>query len=532
MPRLLLINPAHGVSFWGFDYAMDLLKGAYSNAPLALLTVAGLTPDDWRIEIADENVGPVDLDTPCDVVGITAMNTQAHRAFALADEFRRRGRLVVIGGPFATLEPHRCEPHADVVVAGEAERTWPAFCRDYERGEQRRRYVETGTIDLSESPTPRYDLISADSYASLPIQTTRGCPFNCEFCDIIVMQGRRVRTKPYEQVLAEIEAIRRTGGRSIFFTDDNYIGNIKYVRGLLDRLIEHRRDTGYEPLLFTQTSVNLAEHEDLLERMTRAGFTRLFIGIETPRQTSLRETGKRQNLHGDLVDRVRTIQRAGIMIWAGMIVGFDHDDKNIFEEQADFLDEAGIPVAMVGMLNAPPKTPLFTRLTAEGRIAQNADWADNCAWTNIVPKQMTRAELFGGYADLVQELYEQQNYARRVHKNIEAMGAPARNATSARLPSRSDLRDLWRAISTFTFSRDPVRRRHFVPNFLRLVRDNPSRIVEGCIHLGLWRHFETYVPELVGKLREAQMAERLHDREAHLGQGGLPALRVAAQSAS
>ncbi|MEE8410757.1 MAG: DUF4070 domain-containing protein, partial [Myxococcota bacterium] len=346
----------------------------------------------------------------------------------------------------------------------------------------------------------------------------------------IILQGRRVRTKTHDQVIAEIEAVRKTGARSIFFTDDNFVGNIKYVRALLDRIIDQRARTAYTPLLFTQTSVSVAEHRDILERMTRAGFTRLFIGIETPRSASLKESGKRQNLHGDLLDRIRTIQRAGIVIWAGMIVGFDHDDTSIFEEQASFLDEAGIAVAMVGMLNAPPKTPLFKRLQKEGRIDVDADWADNCAWTNIVPKQMTRAQLFGGYADLVEELYRQENYARRVHRGLAAMGPPHEGTTSARVPSLAEVKSLWRAMRIFTFSRDPIRRRHLLPNFLRILRDTPSRKVEGGIHLGLWRHFERYVPELVHKLRQAEAAERVRDRErqfAFVAGRGNPAMRPA-----
>ncbi len=511
--RLLLVNPAHGTTFWGFEYAMDLAGGAYSNAPLAILTVAALTPDDWDVAIADENVRPLDLDAPCDVVGITAMNAQAIRAFELADAFRERGRTVVMGGPFATLQPERCLPHADVVVVGEAERTWPQFCRDFERGEHRRRYEETEKIDLTQSPVPRYDLVQPHDYASLPIQTTRGCPFDCEFCDIIVMQGRRVRTKTADQVVAEVEAIRRAGGHSIFFSDDNFVGNLKATRELLDALIAHRERTGYAPGYFTQASLNLADRPELLERMTRAGFTRVFLGIESPRQTSLSESGKRQNTHGDLIDRIRTIQRAGLIVWAGMIVGFDHDDEKIFEEQAEFLDEAAIAVAMVGMLNAPPKTRLFARLQQEGRIAPHADWADNCAYTNIVPKQMTRSQLFGGYAELVQEIYRQDNYARRLVRAIERMGEAVPGTASARTPSMAELRDLWRAVRTFTFTADPVRRRHFVPNLLRLARARPSRIVEGAIHLGLWKHFERYVPELVERLHQAERAERLRERE-------------------
>ena len=296
--RLLLVNPANGVSFWGFEHAMDLLDGKYSNAPLALITVAGLTPDHWDVRLVDENVEPIDLDQPCDLVGITAMNTQAQRAFALAHEFRLRGRTVVMGGPFATLQPHRCSQHADVLVTGEAERTWPRFCRDFESRAHGATYDEREPVDLALSPVPRYDLLRPRAYAALPLQTTRGCPYSCEFCDIIVMHGRRVRTKPVDHVIAEMDAARAAGADSIFFTDDNFIGNLKNAKALLGRIVERREETGATPLLFTQATVNLAEQPALLDLMVRAGFTRIFLGIETPNQQSLRETGKRQNTHG------------------------------------------------------------------------------------------------------------------------------------------------------------------------------------------------------------------------------------------
>ncbi len=520
--RLLLVNPANGHSFWGLDYACDLLGKRYSNAPLSLLTVAALCPEHWDVRIVDENVEPVDLDAECDLVGLTAMNVQASRAFALADAFRRRGRTVLLGGPFATLEPERCAPHADVLFVGEAERTLPRFCRDFERGEHLPRYEEREPVDLAQSPVPRYELLRPRMYASLPVQTSRGCPFTCEFCDVIVMQGRRPRTKPAEHVLQEIEAIRRAGGDSIFFTDDNFVGNPRAARELLTALVGIRRTTDFAPLYFTQASVNLADHPELVSLCVQAGFTRLFLGIESPRQASLRESGKHQNLRGDLLGRIESLQRAGLMIWAGMIVGFDHDDATVFEEQARFLDDAGIAVAMVGMLNAPPRTPLFGRLSAEGRIDENADWADNCAHTNIVPKRMSRAALLRGFTDLVKDLYRQENYARRVVKNILRMPAAAPTTTGARLPSPADVGDLARAVKAFTWSRDPVRRRHFLPNFFKVMAHNPTRIVEACIHLGLWRHFESYVPELVTQLERAESGERVRDRERAFRRTALP----------
>jgi radical SAM superfamily enzyme YgiQ (UPF0313 family) len=517
-PRLLLINPAHGTSFWGMEHAADQAGARYTLPPLGLATIAALTPGDWDIDLVDENVGPVDLDAPCDIVGITAMNVQAARAFALADAFRRRGRTVVFGGPYATLQPERVAPHADILVVGEAEYTWPQFCADWTKGEPKRRYEETGTVALSDSPVPRFDLLECEAYSSLSMQTTRGCPFSCEFCDIIVMQGRRVRSKSTEQVLREMDAARSVGARGVFFADDNFIGNQKHARQVLDGLIAHRRRTEYRPILFTQASVNMADKPWLLEKMVAAGFTRVFVGVESPRQSSLREAGKQQNTHGDLVERVHTIQRAGLMVWAGMIVGFDHDDAEIFREQAEFLDAAGISVAMVGMLNAPPRTPLYARLEADGRLDPGTDWADNCAWTNIIPQGMSRAALFEGYADLVQHLYEPQRYADRVLANVARM-KPCQGPKAT--PGASELMDLGRASSAF--GNTPARRRFFFPNLLRALRANPTHFTEAAIHLGIYRHFERYVPHLVGSLRTSVEVERVRVRERVWGAAQPPA---------
>ncbi len=515
-PRLLLINPSTGPSFWGLDHAMDLWEGKYSNAPLGLMTIAALTPDHWQVELVDENVSTLDLDTPCDVVGIGAMNVQSSRALELAAAFRKRGRLVVMGGPHPSLQPERFQPHADVVMVGEAERTWPSFCADFERGQQRGRYVEREQVDLALSPVPRFDLVHALDYASLPVQTSRGCPHDCEFCDVLILNGRRVRTKPRHQVLAEVKAIRDNGGDSIFFTDDNFVGNRKYVRSLLEGLVQLNVEGDVPLYFFTQASLDLAEQPDLLDLMSRAGFTRVFIGVETPRRQNLVDAGKRANVRGNLLQRIQTIQSAGLMIWAGMIVGMDNDDPSIFAEQAEFLDEAGIPVAMVGMLNAPPDTRLYHRLEAEGRLyLEETDWADNCAWTNIIPRAMTRQQLFAGYAELLQEIYRPEAYARRVMTNVWQMDRGARSlSASTRLPSRSELTALWRAIHTYTFSRDPARRRHFLPNVLKVIALRPERMVEAAIHLAMWRHFETYVPNLVTELRRVAAAELIPRKAA------------------
>ena len=512
--RLLLVHPRTPASFWGLEYALEIAQLSASNAPLGLLTIAGLTPANWEVTLVDENVEPVDLDFACDVVGIGAMNIQARRAAELADAFRQRGRTVVVGGPLTFCDADRISHHADALFVGEAERTWPRFCADFEQGAFASTYVETGQVDLALSPVPRYDLLRPHAYAALPLQSSRGCPNDCEFCDIIVMLGRRVRTKPVERVMAEVEAIRRAGTDSIFFTDDNFNGNTKHVRNMLTALIELRQRSGYAPLLFTQASINLAEQDELLELMVQAGFTRLFLGIETPNQAALREANKRHNLHGNLISRIHKLQHAGIVTWAGMIVGFDHDTPDIFAEQAEFLDQAGIAMAMVGMLNAVPRTPLYQRLQREGRLVDDgADSGDNCAWTNVVPKQMSRAQLFRGYADLITHLYSQQNYARRLLTNIFNMQPARPGLTSSRPPSLGDLGDFFRAVWRFTWNRDPAYRRHFLPNLLRVMTRRSSRVVEACVHLGIWPHFDRYVPEIYqalerGALLEEAMAAR------------------------
>ncbi|MBN2359546.1 MAG: B12-binding domain-containing radical SAM protein [Deltaproteobacteria bacterium] len=515
MPKkLLLVHPKTPPSFWGMEYALEIARLSASNPPLGLITVAALTPPDWEVALVDENVEPVDLDAACDVVGIGAMNVQARRAFELADAFRQRGRTVVIGGPLTFSHARRCAPHADVVVVGEAERTWPRFCADYAAGRQAPIYLETEPVDMALSPVPRYDLLVPHAYAAIPIQSSRGCPHNCEFCDIIVMLGRRVRTKSVEQVMAEVDAVAATGTDSIFFTDDNFNGNLKYVRAMLNALIEKRRLTGYAPLLFTQASVDLAEQDDLLELMVRAGFTRLFLGVETPNQAALREANKRQNLHGNLLDRIHKLQRAGLVTWAGMIVGFDHDTPDIFAEQAEFLDQAGIAMAMVGLLNAVPRTALYERLQRERRLIETTEEGDNCAWTNIVPKQMSRAELFRGYADLLSHLYDQRNYTRRLLKNIFNMQPAQSGQTASRPPSLADLADMFRAIWYFTWRRDPVYRRHFVPNLLRVACRRFSRVVEACVHLGIWPHFDRYVPRVREALERGALLEAV--QQVHL----------------
>ncbi len=374
--------------------------------------MAGLTPAPHEVVLCDENVEHVDFDTDADIVGLTGYVVHKRRILELADAFRRRGKRVVAGGPFATLCPEELRGRVDVIFVGEAEYTWPEFLRDHEAGRARAEYHQDDKPSMLDSPLPRFDLLKVDRYRSMTIQFARGCPFNCEFCDIIVMYGRRPRTKSVSQVLAEVEAIHRLGVANIFVVDDNFIGNKKEAKALLRALAEWQEARRYPIEFMTEVSLNVAQDDELLALMKRAHFTTIFVGIESPRKASLAESNKSQNMREDIVAAVHRIQAAGIEVMAGMIVGFDSDDPSIFEEQFRFIQQARIPISMTGMLNAMPRTPLHARLKTAGRLIAESV-GDQFVFTNIVPAGMSRRELYEGYRTLLRRLYGYRNYRRR-----------------------------------------------------------------------------------------------------------------------
>ncbi len=411
--KIYLIAPKNPESFWTFDRILPALGKKCVFPNLSLPTVAGITPPEHEVVLCDENVEEVDFDTDADIVGLTGYVVHKQRIFELAAEFRRRGKFVVVGGPFASLCPEELRGKVDVIFIDEAEYTWPQFLADYQRGEWKEEYRQVEKPDMRDSPLPRFDLLKIDRYRTMTIQFARGCPFNCEFCDIIVMYGRRPRTKSVEQVMAEVREIHRLGVRNIFVVDDNFIGNKREAKELLRAIAAWQRENDYPIEMMTEVSLNVAQDDELLDLMRQANFTTIFIGIETPRAASLQETHKTQNLRGNLLDAVHRIQRAGIEVMAGMIVGFDHDDPSIFEEQYQFIQQARIPVSMTGMLNAVPKTPLYERLKRAGRLVAESV-GDQFVFTNIVPAGMSLADLYRGYRSLLERLYSYRSYRRRV----------------------------------------------------------------------------------------------------------------------
>jgi len=427
--RVLLINPRLPESFWSFRWALEqVLPGKRSlNPPLGLATIAALCPPDWDVRIVDENVEPLPLRPEADLVGICGMGVQASRQKQLLRYYRGAGYATVAGGSYASLCPEEYAGLADTVIAGEAEYIWPCFCADWARGAARPLYRETGEVDLADSPTPRFDLLKLDRYSTATLQLSRGCPYRCEFCDIIVMFGRKPRYKSVAQVGRELDALRAQGARKVFFVDDNFIGNRAKAKETLRFLARYQEERGRTLRFGTEASLNLADDEELLALFREAGFEWVFVGLETPDAETLREAGKTQNCSRDLRESVRRIHAAGIDVLAGFIVGFDRDTPAAFAAQERFIRDTGIMVAMIGLLTALPRTPLFERLKREGRLVAGAAHGDNTKLaTNIVPKSMSVAQMIEGYKALYARLVSDGGIAERIRGKLRSFGAPVR----------------------------------------------------------------------------------------------------------
>ncbi len=425
--RLLLINPRFTESFWSFRFAMtEIVPGKRTiNPPLGLATLAALCPPHWQVTIVDENVEPVPLAPEVDIVGVCGMGVQFPRQSELIGYYRRRGHYVVAGGSYASLCPEKFTQLADTTIAGEAEYIWPEFCRDLESGQPKPLYCETGTVALADSPTPRFDLLKLDLYNTASLQFSRGCPYRCDFCDIIVMFGRRPRMKSAEQIGLELDALRAQGARQVFFVDDNLIGNRGEAKALLRFLADYQRQHHYRFAFGTEASLNLAQDDELLTLMRAANFAWVFIGIETPDEATLKASRKTQNMGTDILGALRRIYAHGIDVLGGFIVGFDNDTLETFERQRRFILDSGIQAAMVGLLTALPRTPLYERLKQEGRLLERADDGDNTRLgTNIVPKRMSYEAMISAYRQLYEQLLSDQGIAQRIRNKLRWMRAP------------------------------------------------------------------------------------------------------------
>jgi len=410
--KICLINPKFEPSYWGFDYALPLYPGNKKSSMItgALPYLAGLV-SEHDIRLLDENVE--DISWPeleqYDIVGVTGMNVQKQRMRQILERLRTMDVLTAVGGAYASVDERYFADLSDVLFSGEADETWPEFVQCFAEGRNYENlYKQPHPTDMTKVPKSRFDLLRVENYASGALQFSRGCPFQCEFCDIIVTFGRRPRTRLPEQVIEELDEMRRVGFYSCFIVDDNFIGNKKAAKALLRLIIPWQQKHGYPLRLTTEASVNLADDAELLELLYLANFRSVFVGIETPRAASLNETKKFQNTRGDSLEaKLARIRNAGLEVSAGFIVGFDNDDETIFEDQYRFIQDNGILLAMVGMLTAVPKTPLYERLEKDGRLRLDDP---NC---NIVPKQMTPHQLQQRYWELLKRLYDPQAFFDR-----------------------------------------------------------------------------------------------------------------------
>ena len=506
MADIVLINPRFDISFWSLEHALPFM-GKRANMPVAALPLlAALTPPEHHVTIIDENIEPIDYArcARADIVGVTGMVVQRHRMRDILRELQRHGVFTVVGGPWITVQEDYFVGLANVIFIGEAEETWPQFLADWTSGHPDARYEQAEKTDLGQVPAPRLDLLKTRHYAFGNIQFSRGCPFRCEFCDIIVVFGRKPRLKNAGQIIKELENLRAHHLTTVFIVDDNLIGNKKAIKEVLRQVIGWQRAHGFPISFVTEASLDLADDHELMRLMVDAGIEAVFVGIESPNPESLRETLKMQNIRGtdSMVDKVRRIQAAGMEVWAGMILGFDHDEKNIFDSHSGFLESARINTAMVGMLSAVPKTPLYARLSAAGRL----DTADNPAHgTNIIPLKMSRNELSEGYVKLMTALYDWRAYFARlddlyVEGQLEIDRAWQKYATTHPWRRRRrHLRFILEAFGIFLrlMARVPDRalRRVYRRQFLHLlrVRRNPAVLRIYAIKCAIHFHMHTFL---------------------------------------
>ncbi len=419
MKKIVLIHPKSPETFWQLTGLLDIIKKKAVIPPLGLATVAALTPSEYEVQIVDEEIESIDFDMSCDIVGITGYTLHARRMYEISQEFRKRGKLTVGGGPFCTVHRDECKDYFDVLICGEAEFIWPKFLKDYEKGNHTDVYIEHDKIDMTTSPIPKWEIVNTDAYSGFMVQTSRGCPYDCEFCDVVSLFGRKMRYKDYDQIITEIKKLVNLGKAEIFLADDNFIGNKRFVKELLTRLIEFNKTLSRPIRYMTQVTLNVAEDESLLDLFQEANFFSFFIGIETPKEESLIHTNKEHNIRFDMVEAVRRIQSRGIFIISGMIVGFDTDDLDIFRLQSQFLMDAGLTIPMLGMLIAPKGTKLWDRMEKEGRLYPNLEIGDMFDLTNIEPKLMSKKDLEINYLKLLNEVFDISHFKKRFEKLID-----------------------------------------------------------------------------------------------------------------
>jgi radical SAM superfamily enzyme YgiQ (UPF0313 family) len=508
MKRILLVAPGFEPPHWTARN-FPLSKAKAFITPLHIATVAGLTPHDIEVDLWDEVArGLIDEETALgkqyDLVGLTSDSLSLRRTKEIARIFRRHGIPVAIGGSGVSSVPEQCREYFDILFIGEAELTWPRFIADWESGSYRKEYRQIGFPDVALSPPPRWDSIADQmrNYMIGSVQTTRGCPFHCEFCSSTYLFGHRTRHKPIDRVLEEVATLEHLGITHVLFCDDNFSGNPRYARELLQELVS-LNNSFQNPLKFTtQLDITVAEDESMLELLADANFSSFCIGIESPNMESLKETGKLQNVRDDLIADCKRFMSYGMNMAVTLIVGFDHDDKDIFDQHFEFIQKACIPGVRLNLLKAATGTRLWRQLLREGRVLSiEKGLYDEKGFirrdirhaTNIIPKRMTRSELFSGYLNLMEKVYDWENFAERVKGMISYV---------KRKPSVPRQRMKWKYLLRYTkylLSLDR-RTRRVILSLIWYTRRNAPFMMRRVLGLIVAQHFDTAI---LPPLREA-----------------------------
>jgi radical SAM superfamily enzyme YgiQ (UPF0313 family) len=428
--KILLVYPKYPETFWSFKHALKFVSKKASFPPLGLLTVAAMLPENWDIKLVNMNIDRLnDSDINwADYVFISAMVVQKESVKEVVARCNHLGTKIVAGGPLFTAGFEEFDG-IDHFVLGEAEVTLPPFLEDLEKGHAQRLYASSERPDISTTPIPLWSLIDMKQYSTMNLQYSRGCPYDCEFCDIIILNGHTPRTKSKEQLLSELDSLYEQGWRGgLFIVDDNFIGNKKKLKAeILPALIEWRKWKRYPFALCTEASINLADDEELMRLMVAAGFDVVFIGIETPNNESLVECTKYQNQNRDLVASVQKLQEFGLEVQGGFIVGFDSDPESIFQAQINFIQRSGIVTAMVGLLNAPTGTKLYRRLKEEGRLLSSSSGNNTDFSLNFIPK-MDHDKLIMGYKHILDTIYSPKEYYERIRTFFKVYKPPRTTA--------------------------------------------------------------------------------------------------------
>jgi len=410
--KILLVYPETPSTFWSFHDALKFVSKKSAEPPLGLITVAAMLPDNWEKKLIDMNVSRLEDKHLlwADYVFLSGMNVHIKSFKEVVRRCNKLGVKIVAGGPLCTTQ-YQDFLGIDHFVLNEAEITLPLFIKDLINGTPKHVYASNEFPDISSTPIPMWELLDKKKYASMSIQYSRGCPYDCEFCSITMLNGRRPRTKSKEQFLAELDELYKQGWRGgLSVVDDNFIGNKRKLKSeILPAVIKWSRERNYPFKFITEVSINLADDEELTNLMVEAGFGSIFVGIETPNEDSLIECGKSQNRKRDLIESINKLQQKGMIVSAGFIVGFDNDKQNVFDQQINFIQKSGIVSAMVGLLNAPTGTKLFKRLKSENRMLENFSGDNMDGSINFIPK-MNYRDLIGGYKKILDTIYSQREY--------------------------------------------------------------------------------------------------------------------------